>query len=257
MRLPLPPIHVQRRLVEILEDLDDQIRTTELVVNKLDSTRFGVVQELLTADDVSSVEPLGSLAEVNSGVTLGSEPGGPGTLTRPYLRVANVQDGHLDLREIKSIRVRQADLPRFELRLGDVLMNEGGDADKLGRGTVWEGQIPGCLHQNHVFRVRCTSGILDPWYLAVISGSASGKRYFLSASKQTTNLATINSRQIKAFPVPLRTPARQRQIVQTVKSLGDRLNLENQRLAKLRRIKTGLLADLLSGRVRVSGEATG
>lgn len=174
MQIPIPSVIEQRCVSEILDTLDNQIASSDLALHKYSKIRSAVIEGMLDGNDVARVEPLGGLAEVSSGVTLGSEPGGPGTVVRPYLRVANVQDGHLNLSDVKSVRVRQSDLARFELRTGDVLMNEGGDADKLGRGTVWEGQIDGCLHQNHVFKVRCIPSRLNPWYLALVSGSPRG-----------------------------------------------------------------------------------
>jgi type I restriction enzyme S subunit len=253
--IAVPPLYEQRRIAAILDTLDDQTSTAEKIRAKLGVALAGLTHDLLSADDVVSMRPLGELAEVASGVTLGHEPTGPGTVSRPYLRVANVQDGHLDLREIKQVRVRRAELSRFELKPGDVLMNEGGDADKLGRGAVWQGQISGCLHQNHVFRVRCDTDELIPEYLSIVSGSTIGKRYFMSASKQTTNLASINSTQIKAFPVPLRSIEGQRSIVEAVRSISARIDEEQRELAKLRLLKAGLMADLLTGRVRVRMEA--
>lgn len=56
----------------------------------------------------------------------------------PYLRVANVQDGYLDLSEIKTINIQKDKANRYRLENGDVLLTEGGDFDKLGRGAVWQ-----------------------------------------------------------------------------------------------------------------------
>jgi len=248
MPLPLPPIHQQLRFAECMEALDAQIAGLGRIANKLQLCRLGYVNDALN-NDVEKVVPLGFMAEVGAGVTLGSEPRGRGTVLRPYLRVANVQDGHLDLREVKAVRVRLAEVERWELREGDVLMNEGGDADKLGRGAVWDGQIEGCLHQNHVFRVRCDSSKLFHQYLSLVSGSEYGKRYFYAASKQTTNLATINSRQIKAFPVPYRSMGRQREIVDAVAAIVTQIDVIRGHQAKLRLIRRGLAADVLTGRV--------
>ncbi len=125
------------------------------------------------------------------------------TIELPYLRVANVQDGYLDLSEIKTINIHKDKVNRYRLENGDVLLTEGGDFDKLGRGTVWEGQIQSCVHQNHVFVVRTQKNELLPSFLSAQTGSSYGKRYFLSCSKQSTNLASINSSQLKAFPVLL------------------------------------------------------
>jgi type I restriction enzyme S subunit len=121
----------------------------------------------------------------------------------PYLRVANVQDGYLDLSEIKTINVHRDKVNRYRLEKGDVLLTEGGDFDKLGRGAVWSGQIKNCVHQNHVFAVRPNANELLSSFLSAQTGSSYGKRYFLSCSKQSTNLASINSSQLKAFPVIL------------------------------------------------------
>ena len=119
----------------------------------------------------------------------------------PYLRVANVQDGYLDLSEIKNISIDEKKLDRFLVRTGDVLLTEGGDFDKLGRGAVWKGEIESCVHQNHVFVVRPNKEKILPAFLSSLTGSSYGKKYFLSCSKQSTNLASINSTQLKAFPV--------------------------------------------------------
>ena len=125
---------------------------------------------------------LGNVSDIKSGVTLGRTTSSVASKSLPYLRVANVQDGYLDLSEIKEILVTDAEAALFRLVPGDVLMIEGGDFDKLGRGTVWLGEIPECLHQNHVFRVRVDQSRLLPSFLSAFSASDFGRRYFLISS---------------------------------------------------------------------------
>lgn len=143
----------------------------------------------------------------------------------PYLMVANVQDGFLNLDEIKEIEVSAEQVERYSLVDGDVLFTEGGDYDKLGRGTVWQGEIKNCLHQNHIFVVRPHAEVLNPYFLSYQAGSRYGKQYFLKCSKQTTNLASINSAQLKGFPVLMPTIEEQ---VQIVSHIGDLLAKEQQ-----------------------------
>lgn len=147
------------------------------------------------------VEELQQIATIGSGVAKGKDYAGVQTVERPYMRVANVQDGYLDLRDVKTIVVSVADAEKCTLQFGDVLLTEGGDPDKLGRGAVWRGQIASCIHQNHIFRVRPDRERLTSEYLCALLGSAYGKRYFLRAAKQTTGIATINRTQLGAFPV--------------------------------------------------------
>lgn len=272
-----PPLPEQRRIAEVLDTADEAIRQTETLIAKLKQMKQGLLHDLLTRgldEDGEMRDPaahperfkdsalgrmpiewqvrrLDDLAEISSGVTLGRENIGMGVVELPYLRVANVQDGYVDLTDVKTMFVRRNEVERFALRFGDVLMNEGGDFDKLGRGTVWEGQISPCLHQNHVFRVRPFEGLLDSYFLAAFSGSAAGKKYFVLSSKQSTNLASINSTQLKAYPVPCPSLAEQRRITAAIRAHDTRIRTEEAYLAKLQLLKKGLMQDLLTGRVRV------
>lgn len=150
------------------------------------------------------------IAHVQTGIAKGKDNAGKDTVEVPYLRVANVQDGYLDLEEVATIEIPADDLPRYRLRAGDVLMNEGGDFDKLGRGHVWDGSIDPCIHQNHVFAVRPFGA--SPQWLNLITGSAYAQFYFMSRSKQSTNLASISSTNVMELPVVMPPAAEQERI---------------------------------------------
>ena len=154
-----------------------------------------------------------------SGVTKGGKVSPQDAQVRPYLRVANVQRGHLDLGVIKTIDVKPADAERFRLKDGDILMTEGGDWDKLGRAAIWRCQIDDCIHQNHVFRVRPPSDDILPEWVITYVNSELGRSFFEDASKQTTNLASINMTQLRGCPLPLPPLAEQHRIVAKVDAL--------------------------------------
>ncbi len=171
-------------------------------VEEVDLIKVSVSRRLFEGREQSDwpVVALGDVAEIRSGVTLGRILNGP-TVRLPYLRVANVQDGYLDLQIVKEIDILESEADKWLLQPGDILLTEGGDWDKLGRGAVWRGEIPRCIHQNHIFRVRTKPVEFDPDFLVFLIGSPYGKSYFQSASKQTTNLATINRRQLSDFKI--------------------------------------------------------
>ena len=266
----------QSQIADILSTVDLAIEQTEALIAKQQRIKTGSMQDLLTRgiDEHGNLrsEPthqfkdspvgripvewevvaLGSVSEISSGITLGKSYSGPNTVELPYLRVANVQDGYLDLTDVKLIRIPKCNVERYELRVGDVLMNEGGDFDKLGRGCVWNGEIEHCLHQNHVFKVRPKQGLLASDYLAAVSSSPYGKSFFVLASKQSTNLASINSTQLKSFPIPLPEYCEQLRIEKLAKQYTSVYNEAMRRLSKLRSLKTALMQDLLTGKVRVT-----
>jgi type I restriction enzyme S subunit len=162
---------------------------------------------------------LDEIADVVCGVTKdGSKQGRAGYVEVPYLRVANVQRGYLDLKSMATIRVSRDTCEYLRLREGDILFNEGGDRDKLGRGWVWEGQINPCIHQNHVYRARLFAPIIDP-RLVSWHGNTFGQQWFIEGGKQTTNLASLNKTTLRSFPVPIPPLAEQRRIVATVEEL--------------------------------------
>jgi type I restriction enzyme S subunit len=107
------------------------------------------------------------------------------------------------LADVSVIELPASVAAGVELRLDDVLMTEGGDLDKLGRGHLWRGEIPGCLHQNHIFAVRCLRYKLKPMFLAHVTASQYGRDYFEATGKQTTNLACTNATKVGEFPIPL------------------------------------------------------
>jgi type I restriction enzyme, S subunit len=153
------------------------------------------------------------IATLQTGVTVDGSRDVLGTTRYPYLRVANVQDGWIDLGDVKEISVPADVAAQSKLRAGDVLMTEGGDLDKLGRGMVWAGQVPDCLHQNHVFAVRPNLETLSPDFLALMTRTHHARCYFESTGNRTTNLASTNSSKILAFRFPLPPPAVQAAIV--------------------------------------------
>lgn len=159
---------------------------------------------------------LDMLTEVQGGLTKGKKRKPTDVLRElPYLRVANVQRGYLDLSVVKTILATQAEIELLSLNVGDVLFNEGGDRDKLGRGWVWQGELSECLHQNHVFRARPCHPSLQPKFLSHY-GNSNGRQYFIDQGKQTTNLASINLTKLRALPVPLPPAPEQVRIVAEV-----------------------------------------
>lgn len=162
---------------------------------------------------------LGDIAITRSGVTKGKKYK-TALFSVPYLRVANVQRGYLDLDQVKEISVSENDIQKYQLEIGDLLMTEGGDADKLGRCAIWNNEIEGCIHQNHIFCVRSLdkTKILSQ-YIELFANSKTCREYFEGCAKQTTNLASINMTVLKNTPIALPPSLEQHCIVQKVEAL--------------------------------------
>ena len=196
---------------------------------------------------------LPQISDLKGGATKGRRYRAGESLTEvPYLRVANVQRGYLDLSEIKTIEVTQEVADQLALVPGDILFTEGGDRDKLGRGWVWKGELDGCIHQNHIFRSRLLLTEMHPEFVSWW-GNSFGQTFFEHSGKQTTNLASINLSVLSSFPVPLPPLAEQRRIVAEVER---RLSVTQKaeasieaNLRRVERLRQSILKQAFSGKL--------
>jgi len=198
-------------------------------------------------------EPLGAICEIVSGITKDSKKQGDNYREVPYLRVANVQRLRLDLSEVKMIPAKESTIASYRLEPGDILLNEGGDRDKLGRGWIWQGQISECIHQNHVFRARIRDGKAIPKWIAYYANTNEARAYFLATGKQTTNLASISKKNLGALPVPLPPVDIQESIVAEIDTQLSRLDETVTTLqgiqAKLKQARASILKAAVEGRL--------
>lgn len=257
----------QRTIAGLLWRIQDLLRVCEDTIEAAQKLKLVAMRELFTrglrgepqretefgpVPDSWVSSPLDECAEVQTGAAKGRRFSGGETVEVPYLRVANVQDGHLDLSEMKKIKIRRSEIDRYRLKPGDVVLTEGGDFDKLGRGFIWRGELDLCVHQNHVFAVRTDRGRLLPDFFAYLAQSAYGKAYFLKVAHKTTNLACINSTKLKAFPAVFPpTLDEQREIVAVLDAIDRKIDLHRKKRAVLEELFKALLHKLMTGEIRV------
>lgn len=227
LEIPLPPLDEQRRIAGILDAADALRRRRREALSLLDALPGTIFAEMFGhrvygSGRAANTVPLSEVAHIQSGITKGRRLNSADeTEETAYLAVANVQDKRLDLSNVKTIAVTKKERERYALAVDDLLLTEGGDPDKLGRGTVWNDEIPGAIHQNHIFRVRVTDGKVQPVFLSHLLSSPYGRGYFLRMAKQTTGIASINKTQLSGFPVILPDEGEQIEFVHRLSSYQD------------------------------------
>lgn len=256
MEIQLPSLDVQRRVtatVDAARDAEQAART------ELDAARnlfaAAVARELVEDGGWTNLPngwrlvELRDVADVRSGITKGRKTAGP-LRAVPFIRAANVQSGFLDLSVMKTIEATVAEIARFRLEAGDVLMIEGGNAEHLGRGWIFKGCAEPCLHQNHVFRARVERSAIAPEFLAYVITASPARRYCLDNAKKTTNLASINKTQISGIPVPLPPLALQREIVTRLDTFRAVLVTADRAVRSTEQLRTAIVQSLVDGTLR-------
>lgn len=194
---------------------------------------------------------LNAIADISGGLTKNKKDlDRPDLVEVPYLRVANVHRRYLDLRTVATIRTTAVKAEALRLLPGDVLFNEGGDRDKLGRGDVWKGQVEGCIHQNHVFRARVTDRAFDPRFVSAW-GNTFGKAWFETFGTQTTGIASINRGTLSRFPVPNIERDVQSRWADLLDAVVAAHDADQAELTRLRMFRSALLTSLLSQDVEI------
>jgi len=250
---PLPPVDEQRRIADLLWAADDVIQKWETAkqsaLQLLESTLFeNFSSELMPGSKQNwEIAPLNQVAHLQTGIAKGKSYGNEiETVELPYLSVLNVQDGYIDLTGIKTIVIPKKEVGKYLLQSNDIVIAEGGDSDKVGRGAIWRGEIDICLHQNHIFCIRTNKEKLLSEFLSFQMRSRYGKAYFLKGAKKTSNLASINSTQVKQFPVLLCSLDIQNKIVSQITQLENAVNQIYEHLSVSINLKKSLLAQFLS-----------
>ena len=205
IEINVPDMEQQMQAAENLERVSSIIRLRKQELQKLDDLIKARFVELFGDMFLNFEEwneaPLESLADIVSGITKGRKVSEKHLIKVPYMAVSNVKEGYIDWTTVKTIEATEQEINQYRLLPDDVLMTEGGDPDKLGRGAIIKTPLENCIHQNHIFRVRLDETHILPVYFAEYLQHQRAKRYFLGCAKQTTGIARINMRQLKALPV--------------------------------------------------------
>jgi type I restriction enzyme S subunit len=249
IKVPLPPLPEQERIVRLLDEAES-LRAARLRANERMSQFVPALFHEMFGDPVKTefpIKTLNEVADVVSGIAKGRKFNGQRPVTINYLRVANVQAGYLDLSEIKTIEALPSEVEELQVKIGDVLLTEGGDFDKLGRGAMLEVDLPNCIHQNHVFRARVNRDYLLPVFFHDFLQTQQAKKYFLSCAKKTTNLASINLTQLRALPVPLPPIALQREFAARVEEARGVQSAQRKSAERVEALVQSMLARAFTG----------
>ena len=279
VKIVFPPLSEQSTIASYLDaqcaKIDEIIAQDKASIEDYKQWKASIIYEAVTKGLDSNVEmkdsgipwigkvpthwrvtKIKNFVSIRSGITLGKQYH-PGTqlISCPYLRVANVKAEYVDLQDVATIMVTSEEAEKYALKSGELLMTEGGDRDKLGRGTIWHGEIPGCLHQNHVFAVQVNEKYMLTKFLDYLTASPVGREYFDLTAKKTTNLASTNSTTILQFSVPIPPLTEQEKIIaildRNTATINEVIAEKETLVSDLESYKKSLIYEVVTGKRRV------
>jgi type I restriction enzyme S subunit len=195
---------------------------------------------------------VGQASEIQGGIQKQPKRA-PRTNAFPFLRVANVLRGRLDLEEVHEVELFPGELKKLRLKGGDLLIIEGnGSPSEIGRMAIWNGNVENCVHQNHIIRARTADGVL-PNYVESYWNSPDGSARVLKVASSTSGLYTLSVSKIAVLPVPLPPFDEQKRIVAEVERhlsvIQATENIVGANLKRAERLRHSILKQAFSGKL--------
>ena len=229
-KCPLPPLPEQQRIVARIESLfsklDEAKDKAQAVVDGFEDRKAAILHKAFTGELTAGWRTKNSVAYSDWKTNVLEEHfdivGGiqkkpsrtPKNNPVPYITVANVYRDRIDLSDLRYFEVFEGELEKLQLKYADILIVEGnGSGNEIGRCAMWRDELPICIHQNHIIRIRRKDDSVLPEYVLYYLNSSSGKDIMKERAKTTAGLYNLSTGKIKTIPVPLAPINEQREIV--------------------------------------------
>ena len=255
--VPVCPVGEQGQIVAAIEEHFSRLDAIESAVadahRRLDALRNSIMDRAFY-DDTKAVRTaeIGDLAEVSGGIQKQPKRR-PDKNRYPFLRVANVGRGQLNLAEVHEIELFEGEIDRFRLKQGDLLVVEGnGSVKQIGRAALWSAEIDDCVHQNHLIRVRPGDELL-PEYLELCWNAPRTAQQVRAVASSTSGLYTLSTSKVKSIPIPVVPLSVQEEVVdvleQRLRSIESACSEAADAVARTRALRRAVLARAFGGQL--------
>lgn len=254
MGIPLPPLQEQRRIAAKIDELAARIEKARGL-----QERAAWETETLLSLEISHLFSKGR----EKGWTLGhlgdyviddcygtSEKTTDDISGTPILRMGNIQNGRLDLRDLKYLHLNAKDRTRLLLEKGDILVNRTNSAELVGKCSVFdlEGEY---AFASYLIKLRLDKKRVEPRLVALYINSPTGRTYMFTERKQMTGQANVNATKLKALPIGLPSLDEQRRIVTYLNNLEPNVDglkqLQTQTAAEIDALLPSILDKAFKG----------
>lgn len=248
----LPGLSTQRRIAETLDSVQDMIRCTERLAAKQESRRNALIQTVLKVGSRQST--------LGDHITGGPQNGlykpahfyaASGT---PIVRIDSFDDGVIhSLGRLKRLQVSASEIRTYGLQCGDVLVNRVNTVDLVGKSALVPAGIAPTVFESNIMRLRVDTRDLLPDYAVLRLCGHQALSHFRRNAKSAIGQASINQTDVRSCPMIIPDLHEQRRIVDMARAATEQIDMTHREAAKLRRLRQGLMDDLLTGRVRARG----
>ena len=240
--VPLPPLPEQQRIVDRIESLfaklDEAKQKAQDALDSFETRKAAILHKAFTGELTAQwskehgvgmesweTHELVECFEIVSGIQK-TPARSPKDNPIPYLAVANVYRDKIDLSDIRYFEVTPEEIEKLKLQDKDILIVEGnGSGNEIGRCAMWHNELPLCIHQNHIIRMRNKTADVLPEYVLYYLNSQAGRSVMQERAKTTAGLYNLSAGKVKTIPLAFASLDEQ---IEIVRILDDLLVKEQQ-----------------------------
>lgn len=171
----------------------------------------------------------------------------------PILRMNNIDNGIVNANDVKYIDLDDTTFEEFRLRAGDILFNRTNSMEYVGRVGILNEDMD-AVFASYLVRLVADTSQIDPWFLNFCMNSTQAKNRYRRYATPAVQQANINPRNLKktliAFP-SLKNSVEQHEIIELFQSVDGSIISLNKKVEALQEVKTSLLQNLLTGKIRI------
>lgn len=262
----LPPLPEQRAIAEVLDSIDEAIEATEAVVAATEQLRDALLHRLLTRgvpgwhSEWKEVRGIGAipanwdvvrLGEVLASTTYGTNVrlGTDGDTL--ILRMNNLQNGNIDLSEVRRANLTEIESNKLNLASGDILFNRTNSLALVGKVAVVHCLPNATSFASYLVRLRVQENRANPFWLAVLLASSSCQSRIQRLATPGVSQANINPTSLKSLTIPLPPLSEQDTMSEMLDSVDEAIEQGRAETVMLQSLKASATDGLLTGRVRV------
>ena len=267
----LPPLPEQQAIADVLDSIDEAIEGAEAVIAATEQLRDSLLHQLLTRGvpgwhtEWKDLPGLGTmpadwevvrLGEVLESTTYGTNAqlGQEGKVA--VLRMNNLQNGEIDLSDVRRASLLEKEGRQLNLVPGDILFNRTNSLDLVGKVAVVRNFPEQVSFASYLIRLRTVPTRANPFWLNALLWSSDCQSRIRRFATPGVSQANINPTSLKSLAIPLPSLSEQEAIAGSLNGVDRTLEQERNQTNMLKLLKDSVADALLTGRVRVDVSRT-
>jgi type I restriction enzyme, S subunit len=263
-KFAIPPLEEQQKIVSILTTVDKAIQKTEDIIEQTEKVKKGLMQQLLTRGightkfkkteigEIPEEWDVVTLQDIVKDTKLGTNDTANSDQGLPLIKMGNLTFGGFNLSKIEYIDSNEEDYKEFLLNDGDFLFNTRNTPELVGKSAVWHNQLQHAIYNNNILKIVFDKNLVpSPDYISYQFNQGLLKKIIRGLVNGTTSVAAIYWKDLSKVEIPLPKNDEQIQISKILMSFDKKIQIEEDKVQRLKSIKKALMQVLLTGKVRV------